>query len=228
MAFGTAPHRIGSDWYTRSGRKLSAKGQHYWDTEYRLGNVTIDGHYNHQRAALTHAAKNAPTRAARVAAGQAVGAQDSGGHPTGGVGHWLGSHVVHPVTHTAHAVTNAAAGGVESLLPGGGWGAGGHRQKHGLGRSTTRVQEKAGKAIKDVGDLTIGSGLTDYVTGTDTGLPTLSAGADIAMLPFLGVGKGARGIKAIHDAEEAAVVSGRAARAARQTKIERAGLKGHH
>jgi len=76
MAFGTAPHRIGSDWYTRSGRKLNAKGQHYWDTEYRLGNVTLDGHYNHQHAALTHQARSAPTRTQRVAAGRAVGVAD--------------------------------------------------------------------------------------------------------------------------------------------------------
>jgi len=72
--FGTAPHRIGSDWYTRTGRKLNARGQHYWDTQYRLGAVTLDGHYNHAVGDAIKQARTAPTRAGRVAAGKRYGA----------------------------------------------------------------------------------------------------------------------------------------------------------
>ena len=210
MAYGTAPHRVGAYWYTRSGRKLNPAGQHYWDTQYRLGAVTIDGHYDHKRGNEIKAArKGVPQHTKR-----------------GGIGHFI-SHAAHVAASPVVAAEHAAAAGVGNLLPGTGWGAGGRKHKHGLGRSTSVVQEKAAKAVKDVGNLTIGPGLTEYATGRNTGLPTPSAGIDLALLPFLGV-KPARGIKAIHDAEIAAHVVPNMTRAARAAKIDRAGLSKRH
>ena len=212
MAYGTAPHRIGNVWYTRDGRRLNPGGQHYWDTQYRLGAVTIDGHYDHQRGNEIKAARK--------------GVPQHTQH--GGIGHWVGKHVVKPVAHTTAAVTNAAGAEVGALIPGGGWGEGGRRHKHGLGRSTSVVQEKTKRLAQDVGSVTLGPDLTKYVTGRNTGLPKPGAGVDLALLPFAGVGKAAKGIRKIQEAEDLARASLAVGKTVRNQKIARAGLTGRN
>jgi hypothetical protein len=211
MAFGTAPHRIGGVWYTETGRRLSGPGQKYWEMHYKTGAADGRGHVNRAVGRATDTAKYGKTQAQRTAAGQQAGAaaQKAQGTPTGGVGSVLGK-IGHTVAHAASGVEHAAAGGIEGLLPGTGWGAGGHRQKHGLGRSTSVAQEKAGKLAVDVGNVTLGPGLTKYATGTNTGLPSRSAAMDLAMLP-LPFGKDAREAKR-------ALEAGRAARSASHTE----------
>jgi hypothetical protein len=73
--FGTAPRKIGDVWYTRTGRRLSPAGQHWWETRRRLGATSGQGDFDPTISRRITQAQQGPTRATRVAAGKALGAE---------------------------------------------------------------------------------------------------------------------------------------------------------
>jgi hypothetical protein len=73
--FGTAPRRIAGTWYTRTGRRLSDAGQHWWETRYRLGATSGQGNFKPAVSRQITQAQQGPTRATRITAGKALGAE---------------------------------------------------------------------------------------------------------------------------------------------------------
>src|SRR5689334_22322123 len=75
--FGTAPRRIPGEhgtfvWVTRTGRRLSPAGQHYWDTQYKLGAADGLGHYDPKVGKQIGLARSA-SPVVRKQAGHALG-----------------------------------------------------------------------------------------------------------------------------------------------------------
>src|SRR4029450_11992553 len=158
---GTAPRRSGPGiWHTASRRPLTAAGAAYWENLYRQRRTTGTGHMLTREAPIPTRAAAANVVAQRrrmvpsptdfaldaeIKRGQASAENPRAQAAQARVRTYRQYHKeklgLGGVKRAVGGVTAAAAHGIEGLLPGAQWGAGGHRVRHGIAPTTSRAQE---------------------------------------------------------------------------------------